>query len=182
MLRHFSHYQLCQWYVLCRCVSTGSYAQCISCWFMNNLLSAALLASADLGWNQPAHCCYFYSWTCDHNSCSRCWRNTELRKSLPQNLSIGAGIKKGLDVGGWWRWAVNGKSVGIATSWVDNGGPRLGLPGKRCCRTKDIRGKSLNSSLIVWVVRKVTSGLRDPENGERNLSWGWHPGCQLKWW
>lgn len=26
MFRYFSHSQLCQWYVLCRCVSTGSYA------------------------------------------------------------------------------------------------------------------------------------------------------------
>lgn len=27
MFRYFSHRRFCQWYVLCRCVSTGSYAQ-----------------------------------------------------------------------------------------------------------------------------------------------------------
>lgn len=168
MLRYFSHHQLCQWYVLYRCVSTGSYAQ--TAHFMLIYEQPSECSTADLGWNQPAHCCHSYSWTCGHNSCSRCWRNTELRRSLPQNLPIGAGIKQELDVGGWWRWVVNGKSAGIATSWVDNCGLRLGLHWKRYCRTKDIRGKSLNSNLIVWVVRKVTSRLHDPENGERSLS------------
>lgn len=180
MLRYFSHHQLCQRYVLCRCVSTGSYAQTVH--FMLIYEQHSECSTAGLCWLGLESACtlllFLFLDMCHHLR-SRCWRNTELRRSLPLKSSIGAGINQGLDVGGWWRWAVNEKSEGIATSWVDTGGPRLGQHRKRCCRTKDIRGKSLNSSFIVWV---ATSGLCDPENGERGLSWGWHPGCHLKWW
>jgi len=30
MFRYFSHRQLCLWYVLCGCLSTGSYAQTVN--------------------------------------------------------------------------------------------------------------------------------------------------------
>lgn len=58
------------------------------------LWAQQLLASADLGWNQLACCCYSCSWTCSHGSWSRCCRNAEPRKSPSQSSSVNRGWRR----------------------------------------------------------------------------------------
>lgn len=149
------------------CLLGAPLRQRISRWFMNRLLSTATSGLRCLGLESACTMLLFLFLDLQARLVNQMLEKSKAEEVLASELfwkSLARSKGWVLDKGAQGkRWVVNGisrggKSVRIAASRVGSHGSRVGLPRKSFCRTKDIRGKSLQSIFIVWVVGKVTSG------------------------
>lgn len=146
------------------CLLGAPLRQRISRWFMNRLLSTATSGLRCLGLESACTMLLFLFLDLQARLVNQMLEKHRAEEVLASELfwkSLAWSERWVLDEGDKGkRWVVNrisrgGKSVCIAASWVGSRGPRLGLPRKSSCRSKDIRGKSI---FVAWMAGKVTSG------------------------
>lgn len=91
MFRYFSHRPLCQWYVLCRCVSTGSYAQTAHFTLIYEQTSEHGNFWLPLTWaGISSHVVAILILGPAVMACEPDAAETELKRSLPQSFSLRA--------------------------------------------------------------------------------------------